>query len=363
MSFYAREIAKNGHIYRMEHAGFKAELKKATRLVDNGSPHGLPAGESIPVYPIAVLPGAPASWSREAGTYVCPVDSEWGLWFDWTMNDRLNTAVLPSVKGMNPISGLKLDGLTLSEFSDRCPIHDEPFSHANFCQKCGYEWPAQNYVSSPNTLWWDGFRQPDGKVRQFFFSEDESRDIASHVIGKENTVPAFGFGFFRPKNPRIAPQSIMRSTVMEWTHQTYGSHATYCSNVDDGEFGCSVDSLDMSDGSSVETQGFKGCPVGPKGVEGPVGSVGPKGIRRSLESYGSKGITRSVKSVSVGAGAEIRQSLERDNLGVSGWLPEPAAVIRLYFCFREQFASIVSNGGVNELVKNEAGYMKGLPVG
>jgi hypothetical protein len=345
MSFFAREIAKQGHVLRMEHAGFKAELKKAKRLVDNGSPHNLPDGESIPVYPIAALPGSPDSWSREAGTYVCPVSSNWGLWFDWTMNDDLNTAVLPSVKGMNPISGLKLDGLTLSEFSDRCPIHDEPLSHANFCTKCGYEWPAQNYVSYPNTLWWDGFRQPDGKVRQFFFSEDDNRDVASHVIGKENTVPAFGFGFFKTKSPRIVKNyescRLTINQINKWGVKVNTLNPVWLSDDDNVTYT-----------SSFFNHSNEPDHLDSESIIGPSGNVGL-----------SRGIMRSVKSVSVGAGAEIYQSVVRDSLGVSGWNQEPSAIIRLYFCFEEQFKSIVSRGGVLDFKKNNLGFLSGVPVG
>jgi len=54
------------------------------------------------------------------------------------------------------------------------------------------------------------------------------------------------------------------------------------------------------------------------------------------------------KSVSVGAGAQIRQELDRDSLGIDGWQDQPAAVIRLYFAFEEQFKQIVENGGVTK---------------
>ena len=69
----------------MEHAGFKARIMKARRLTGEGV-HGLPSGSPIDVFPIASLPGCPEGWVKEAGTYVCPVSSDWGLWFDWTLN-------------------------------------------------------------------------------------------------------------------------------------------------------------------------------------------------------------------------------------------------------------------------------------
>ena len=72
---------------------------------------------------------------------------------------------------------------------------------------------------------------------------------------------------------------------------------------------------------------------------------------------------KKTKSVSVGGGARINQSLQKDNLGLDGWLEKPSAVIRLYFCFEKQFRQIVKDGGVADLKRNPEGYLDGLPVG
>jgi len=321
MEWFAKSITKEGWVDQMEHAGFKARLMRAQRLQDRGGVHGLPSGRSIPIFPIAALPGAPEGWVREAGTYVCPVSTEWGLWFDWTNNDSLNTAVLPSVKGMNPITGQKIDGFGLEEYSDKCPIHGTPFSHGTLCEECGYAWPPQNHVSYPNTLWWDGFRQPDGKVRQFFFTDDDERDVASKVIGKENTVPAFGFAFYRTKNPRTPSPRTSSFALFSDSQQTYGYSV--------------MDSvMDMDEGQ--ESAAYCSQPI-------LISSRGSISTRKMMASA-----QKQSKSVSVGAGAQIRQELDRDSLGIDGWQDQPAAVIRLYFAFEEQFKQIVENGGVTK---------------
>lgn len=393
-------------VYLMEHAGFEAALMRAERLMGDHV-HALPPGHRVQVYPIAMLPGVPDAWVREAGTYVCPVEPDWGLWFDWTMNDICNTAVVPVVKGMNPVTGLRVEKFGLEQFADKCPKHKVPFTHGRLCEKCGYEWPPQNYVCHPNTLWWDGFRQSDGSVRQFFFSDEEARDIASAVIGKENTVPAFGFAFHRPKNPQVAPKVEYRG---------FGGvvgQALY--SCDSMEFGSSVCEIPLGAGLSGPTG-----PTGAKGPNGATGDVGkPNGItvtasvKKSLtqsfssqvspSSAGKKLLARSMvsptrraksyasptptktpspsspmpsptptrtsekrvrsKTVAVGAGAKIRQELSPDALGVDDWKSEPGGVIRLYFCWTEQFLSIVHNGGVRELQSCPEGFLKDLPVG
>ena len=394
---YATEVAEKGWVHQMEHAGFKAQLMKARRLEDIGRPHGLPTGSAIPVFPIAALPGSPEAWSRDAGTYVCPVDTGWGLWFDWTMNEHLNTAILPSVKGMNPVTGRKLEGFSLEQFADKCPKHDKPFAHARLCQECGYEWPPQSYVCHPNILWWDGFRQPDGKVRQFFFTDEDARDIASLVIGKENTVPAFGFAFYKPKNPRTPPKapSRDRSYLLSLDADagpaleamSFASSGGSLNTVDTLLGEMSVDSSDgsveveettsggiTSDGAKIMSNAASGL-SGSSGVSGSSGEIGPTGKKSAAKRLSARVMSMAArerdpvdklkksKSVSVGAGAEIAQELNTDSLGLDGWQEEPSAIIRLYFCFEQQFREIVGRGGVVDLQGNSDGYLEGLPTG
>ena len=373
---YVNEILSEGFVHTMTHGGFSASLMKAPRLKDIGRPHGLPPGERIPVIPISSLPGSPDSWSREAGAYVCPVDTDRGIWFDFTMNDRMNTAVLPSVKGLNPITGRPLDGPCLESYQNRCPVHDEPFGHDLLCEKCGFRWPTQNYVTHESTLWLDGFRQPDGTVRQFFFTEDDKKDIASLVMGKQNTMPAFGFVFYEPKEKRREPQIYFREIQTKpfapqknsgtpwWGVNT--DHAYYAGGTTEADdcFGMGeiTGDLDMSDGndclnycSSVDLQSST-----------TVCNTSSLARGMSFTSNVSKSSplrSKSVRTASVGAGAEIKQDIRRDELGIDGWKEEPSSIIRLYFCFEEQFRQIVEKGGVTGIQTKSSGFLDGLPVG
>jgi len=367
---YVKEVGRKELVRIMEHAGFKASLMRAERLTGDGL-HGLPPGEKIEVFPIASLPGCPDGWVREAGTYVVPVDADWGLWFDWTMNDALNHAIIPSVKGMNPITGRKIEGFDLEEYADKCPIHGCALTHGNLCSECGYEWPPQNYVCAPNKLWFDGFRQPDGSVRQFFFTDEVERDIASAAIGKENTVPAFGFACYKPKSPRTPPNnSMMRGVVLDggidmdmnniWTtfedsqpaiFTTSSMHEGPRYQINTGAYGSSLSKKPTFPMSSY-TKGKKSSQLA-------------KSTMLRSKSIKEKSVSKlkKTKAVSVGGGARINQSLQKDSLGLDGWLEKPSAVIRLYFCFEKQFRQIVKDGGVRELKRNPEGYLDGLKVG
>ena len=364
---YASQIAseqkKTKSIVReMECGGFKASLMRANRLTGDGL-HGLPPGSKVGVFPIAALPGCPEGWVRATGTYVCPVDVSWGLWFDWTMNDRYNTAIIPSVKGMNPITGQKIDHIGMEQYRDKCPIHNTEFSHDRYCEKCDYKWPPQNYVCYPDTLWWDGFRSPDGSVRQFFFTEDEKRDIASLVIGKENTVPAFGFVFYRTKVQRnITPPNEARGSILvggnswcsEWSKNVKygvgGSSAgaaplvSYNSNhfYDADEITC-----------NVSVQHVNSCKNYLRSMDTEHKTSGEISIPPQQE----------IKEVSVGGGARINQSLTVDPLALDGWCEKEAALIRLYFVFEPQFREIVEKGGIKDVSGTGTGYLSGLPLG
>jgi len=377
---YVQKIAKEGWNTVMECANFKASLMKAPRLEDDGTVHSLPQGTRIPVFPITALPACPGEWVREEGVYVCPVDTEWGLWFDWTMNDVMNTAVVPSVKAMNPITGLEVEGPGLEAYKNRCPRHDTEFGPNRLCEECGYRWPAHNYVTHESTLWLDGFRQPDGSVRQFFFTDEDRRDIAAAVIGEKNTVPAFGFVFYRPKveRKRIVERSrgvkligcklghTKKTFQGVWPSKQYGYQI---SDVLDG------DNLITTSATSVSTTSFSGdsahiyyanagdaesdmprsLSVDEDFAEAPVDSL-------ELEELPEPSETES-KSVSVGAGAKIRQELQVDELGIDGWKDENSGIIRLYFVFEEQFRDIVKEGGIRGIQTNNDGFLSGLPVG
>jgi hypothetical protein len=178
--------------------GFFGSIMRTGKKSEDSS-NKLPPGVPIPVLPVDYLKVRPDSWIGGEGAYVVPVDSDWGLWFNFTMNNPFNTAVLPSIKGMNPLTGQRVSGYDLEEYQDKCPVHNKPFSKGNLCTECGFKWPYQNYLAHPGKLWVDGFRTPDGNVRQFYFTEEMAKSIPELVIGKEDTVPAFGFCFYKLK--------------------------------------------------------------------------------------------------------------------------------------------------------------------
>lgn len=419
---YAKDVA----VSVMEHSGYKATIMAAAKLRDNGHVHALPPGRALPVVPIHCLPGCPDNWVRESGSYVVPVTADIGLWFDWTMNDSYNVAVVPSVKGMNPITGQKLEGCQMEHYRDTCPIHKTPFAHGRYCEECKYSWPPQNYVSTPNTLWWDGFFQSDGTVRQFFYTEDEQKDVATALIGKPNTMPAFGFAFFKYKHERPAETYRTRSMPeFLYTGNTLGltkggNSAINCFDSDSvtkgsqsfkkvkpgsGHYKCgatkggtkgggssagqnawgygdyeSVDSIEISclsasaPGASADgwqnrvSDSFNETPMSHNEMLRSAVNYSADNIKVLSEDEGralrpEMYERETMKEVSIGAGAAITQSLSVDTRPLADYHAEPQALLRIYFCFENQFKDIIDKGGIKKLEQQKNGFLQGVPVG
>ena len=358
----------------MEHKGFKAKIMEAERLVGD-QVHGLPPGLPLSCYPADVFKSYPENWMKGPGVFVVPVQPNKGLWFDWRDNDSNNTAVIPTVKGCNPITGMQTTGFHLEKYETKCPKHGCDFESHRFCPECGYKWPDRGYVSG-NPMWWDGFRSEDGSVRQFFFTEEMMRDVATHMIGKENTVPAFGFAFYSPKVPR--PSYSHFNHVYHVTnygspmHTIFPEQKKYISK----SIGLSNDIKFRSEGKSSPTllNALYSCSAGGQSVDAPLASSdglvsadfsADAPILREREitlEQVTEPCPAPKKEVAVGAGARISQELPEDSHPLDSWKDTPDSVMTIYFVFQEEFNKMASNG-FKDFKDCKDGMLKGLPVG
>jgi len=366
----------------MVHKGYKAQIMEAQRLVGD-QVFGLPPGTPLPVYHSDAFVEWPKNWMQGPGVFVVPVKPNKGLWFNWRDNDEINTAIIPTVKGCNPITGLQTSGFHLERYDIKCPKHGCGFQGDRYCPECGYKWPDRNYVSmSPS--WWDGFRVGDS-VRQFFFTEEELRDVATHLIGKENTCPAFGFAFYKPKIPRPSVNNIYRSPGMfevkcsSWTYSNNSGSSYLDSSVTDsfsalkglsrkkrifsGELTGSYPTQDSSQvlySASAQSDMNAvpmACAAGPADSMGLIGEVDcERGF--SVEHIEPK----AVKEVSIGAGAKVSQALIADPYKLDTWCDAPEAVMTIYFVFQEKFEELKA-GGMRDLEGKPEGMLSGIPVG
>lgn len=368
---------------QMEYKGFSAAIMEAERLVGD-QVFGLPPGSALPVYYADEFQAWPKFWMKGPGVFLVPVRPNKGLWFNWTSNMANNTAIIPTVKGCNPITGLQTSGFHLERYADKCPKHGNDFKADRFCSECNYKWPAQSYVSH-GYLWWDGFRSDDGSVRQFFFTEDELRDVATHMIGKENTVPAFGFAFYRPKQPREVLSNTYRGIAASPIYlcnsaigsKTYSS--TQFKYLAPPSEGWDVEKLSESsvfyNSSECKTSGTRlaaSFSVPTSATDADFDVTAPTMKRAELKMRAmSKGRGQSlsipeeikpVKEVAIGAGAKIQQELVQDPFELYSWKDTPDAVMTIYFVFQEKFEELKA-GGMKDVQGSPEGMLAKVPVG
>jgi hypothetical protein len=385
----------------MEYKNFKASIMEAERLVGDRV-FELPPGHPLIVYHADSFKTYPENWMKGPGVFIVPVQANKGLWFDWRGNDSNNTAVIPTVKGCNPLTGMQTTGFHLERYDTKCPKHSCNFEALRFCPECGYKWPDRGYVSG-NPMWLDGFRSEDGSVRQFFFTEDMMRDVATHMIGKENTVPAFGFAFYSPKVPRqVAPVRMLFTAPII-------NHAYYSSSPSLNNVKTTFDSLKGLSGTLGKDRGMrcksKSTPssslgalysAGGQSAESRIGASMEEGLDGFLgrdramlrdSDYGKELLNESFanmedgypaevagcpvdqergfipqKEVAVGAGARINQELPVDTYPVDSWKDTPDAVMTIYFVFQEEFKNMAA-GGFKDFKDCKEGMLNGLPVG
>lgn len=380
----------------MTYKGYSAQVMESERLVGD-SIHSLPPGRALDVHQAETFNVYPENWVKK-GAFVIPVKPNKGLWFNFRMNDENNTAVLLTVKGCNPITGLQSSGFHLDKYVDKCPKHGCDFVSERFCPECGYKWPDRSYLSG-TPLWWDGW-VADGAIRQFYFTEEMMRDIATHMIGKENTVPAFGFAFYSPKIPREVYTAMNISTVSSSdikygymkqlvptinnvyysstssdTLKSFNSSLSTKKNIGRGLLrcksesapSCSLDALYSAGagGQSAETYTVGASMLDAPGLERDRGFPPSEECSADMVKDYPVDQERSFtpqKEVAVGAGAKIHQELPIDTYPVDSWKDTPDAVMTIYFVFQEEFKNMIA-GGFKDFKDCKEGMLNGLPVG
>lgn len=297
--------------------GLTLQFNLTTKLLSHGSGGGEVA-QSLPPYgqrPAFLVDDWPVA--RELGfmtsdgmmlSYIVPVLPEHGAWIDFNglFCHSHDVAVIVSVQGVNAITGRKTDQPGLEQYRKRCPIHDIELSGNRRCSSCGFEWPAQNYLATTGTsrglLWIDGWRQPGGEVRQFYFTEDQAKSVAKAVLGDDRTF-SLGAQFYlsREKKPR-RPVPVARCASFD--SYLGGGYAT--------KGGGSLESL------SYGTRGLRARGIGARAPSEP--------------------------KLEIGAGAKIRQRISPDPKDLSYWQDDPALTVVINYAPVSVVEQIVAGG-------------------
>lgn len=333
--------------------------------------HALPPYASMETYPVDEYSKCPSNWmhgSDIASSYFIGIKENYGMWLDFNgcFNHTYDVAIVISVQGVNPITGQKMVGkkaLYLQQYHKKCPIHKINFKQDRYCEKCGFKWPGQNYLCTTGTrsglLWLDGFRSSDGKIRQYIFTADEMRGIASQLIGKER-VFAIGIAFYISKNkrPEISQQNNKWDSTYPVMH--ISNPDMLCNNnslVPHVTFG-GEDHIGFVGFSSMSpSEAFTSTSAS---LNAPVSRGRDKPIKTAGIEFTKPIFFNPVKQLEIGAGALISQRVYDDPKEIKYWEEKPAGMLYINYCDEETLKKILDGG---KRADKKDGFMQGLQVG
>jgi len=380
------------HDYQMRNNKLTCGFNMPEALSGKSS-FGLPPYAKRMPYLVDEYPACPQNWMRSEGrtkSFFVPVEEGKGMWLDFNecSSHTHEVAIVISVQGINPITGLPCNDPQLEQYIDECPKHKIKFGPDRYCKECDFRWTKQNYICTNATpfgsFWIDGFKAADGIVRQYILTAEKMRGVASNVIGKDR-VYAIGLSFFlsKEKKPEIMTTTY-RSRSPQWfshvnTNVTITPDMLKDLQVGDvSDFSTysyylydSTNLYNSTKSLSNNTSGQKGmikCSEIDKSIK--KGKRETKGIKAMAcldsmrgSSLGSS-IVREVKTknLEVGAGAKINQSIYDDPESLDFWHDEPEAITCINYCTEKEAKEIIEQGKV-DVEGNEEGFLKDIPVG
>jgi hypothetical protein len=330
----------------------------------------------------------PENWmhgSSLASSYFVPIEAEHGLWLDFNRNwsHKHQVAILISVQGINPLDGQSMveGSLNLRQYKTKCPVHDVDFGADRFCEKCGYKWVPQNYLSTTGTphglLWLDGFLAEDGVVRQYYFTEEEIKGVAHQIIGADKKVYSIGIAFYLSKEPKPVPVTPTAYRSSDWGCAGSFGSPLLKSNAVDNYYAGSNSNFGFSAPSSkkaLRTRGG-GSSVGrPQNVrlrtsygnqiqlndQGP--SIEQIPVSTDVDYASDEVAESAARLLDIAAGAKIDQKVYADPNDLDFWQEKPAGLLYINYCPTEQATAILKKGK-KDLTKDGEGFMAGLKAG
>lgn len=352
---------------------------------------GLPPYNKRKFYLSDEYPAVPKNWVPSEGrktSYFVPVKENQGMWLDFNKNcnHKYEVAIVISVQGINPITGMPCKDAGLEQYIDTCPKHNIKFGPHRYCEKCDYKWPKQNYICTTGTpngnLWLDGFRTADGVVRQYILTMDKIKGVAANIL-KEERVFAVGISFFLSVNPK----PVVQQTSYFRSHGSYGSfYDSYTPDLIGGQIDRLAYISDISDNSTsisccTPSGAGTSTEMGTDDTRGRIGykyklssKCGKTGQSKGIITNDSaqiltcsKQIVNSIKSVNVkkveiGAGANIDQQVCDDPEPLEFWRKEPESLILINYCLESDCEKILSKGKIS-LEGHKESFLKDIPTG
>lgn len=361
--------------YWMESNGFYVGLNMPDAIESKGDEDfvsKLPSYRKMKGMLVDEYPSAPSHWMRSEGklaSYFVGIKEGKGLWLDLNKNASHNhhVAVVISVQGINPITGLPCKDPQLEQYIECCPKCNEKFSANRHCKACGHKWPKQNYIctnATPNgTFWLDGFKTAEGVIRQYILTQEKLRGVANHVTGG-NQVYAIGLSFFISKEKK--KQSSKTILFGDCWNTMYYCKSTPIStpistSIPFGDTG----KLDYSAPSSVKTSNcdsadYDSCSCDLSNARSVKKLTNNCNTTKS--AFQAMPEVKTKIQLEVGAGAKIDQQVYDDPEDLSFWKESPESLICINYCVEADANEILSRGRV-PLNREKEGFLQGIPVG
>jgi hypothetical protein len=340
-------------------------LPAAIRDPKDDTVHALPPYARAKTYLVDKYPAAPAAWPRgdaKSAAYFVAVKEGQGMWLDFNAcrEHTHDVAVLLSIQGVNPLTGAKIEGFGLEQYKTKCPVHGVAFQSHRHCPDCGFAWPEQNYLATTGTpegvFWLDGFRAPDGKVRQYVFTAEEARGVAAQLIGQERSF-SIGIAFYLSKAPK-PPRPPIRATYFGGSLDL--DSTKYMSFLKQSG---SSSTMDYSAGPTSHVEHGRGLFASRKSRMQVNSSRGDSlEMRSSVSADFHEPVEEAFLEdrMEVSAGSQIHQDVYPDPKGLDYWQAEPAGILYVQYASAADVAKILA-GGVRATKAD--GFMSGLKVG
>lgn len=398
--------------YWMKSNGFYAGLNMPDALVSHVDKnkneefsHELPPYAKRKHFLVDEFPACPTNWMKSEGkltSYFVPVKENKGMWLDFNKNfeNDYHVAIVVSVQGVNPITGLPCKDSALEQYIETCPKCNEKFGPHRLCTKCGYRWPKQNYICTTGTplgmLWLDGFRSAEGIIRQYILTQEKMRGVASNLIG-ESRVFAIGLSFFMSKNPKpktkynqiiqtnnpakspffspcYPPIDLSPRTLYDFDRysEKMDKYLENVNVIDDGLKGyntCTTSNAEIACSTAhsseqvTQTQ-LEDLRTGSKDqiTQDQLGYNVPS--KKTGQNFKGMSSARHIKTIKleVGAGANINQLVYDDPEPLDFWRSEPESILCINYLLEEEALKIIKSGQIS-VEGDKEGYLKNIPVG
>jgi hypothetical protein len=316
----------------------------------------------------------PDNWehgSSKASSYFVEAKEGCGMWLDFNANKNYeyDIAAVISIQGVNPITGQPTNiPLKLQKYEKQCPLHLEDFAQDRFCNKCGFKWPSQNFISSSGSpsdrFWLDGFRNAEGSVRQYVFTKDTAKGVANAILG-EDKVYAIGVAFYKSKQKKEKLRGLSGFSGYSGASGYSGCSGSLSSFTREMTATYSLPKTQWINTNSSHNSNYPIIGVGGSSASAYSAPIQSNVVKEEENTYGTSFMDfdsysdEKQESISyeVGAGSKIKQDIYIDRNSLDYWEEAPHGIIYVNYTDSKTMKTILKGGKRKE---TEEGFLANI---